>query len=362
MRRIPLLSRLRRKVATFAAMSGTLLCASSKALAGPSDITVRMHCPVLSDIAASEFEARAKVDLSSRIPRGGELEVDCDGLAAKIRWRTAGQVWLASSVPPTATSAAFVDALLVASKELVERNVRDANRGKDAKAEGEQPAPSATEVPESLSTEPESEPKGEQARQAERPRRLAKVVPMAPPSPEKPNAASAGKPGTWAVGVLAGTQAALYSASGAGIAGPKVGAYFDWGGWLTASLSGAYDYGIGAGDIASVRLANAIALFAARLGPDRVFELGAGGYAGLVFVSAPSPYQPTSQSQYSWGALVSARYAPRLSAWRLAIGPDLRIQGLRPDVAVDGVQVWRVPEVSAGFTFELGRELYSSTR
>src|SRR4051794_3538055 len=112
--------RLRATTLARALTSSCLLFKAQMVWAAPSDVAVRIKCPVLSDVSTAEFEARAKVDLSARATRGGELEVTCDDLAARIRWRERGGAWFARSVPRTASPAGLVDALLVASKELVE--------------------------------------------------------------------------------------------------------------------------------------------------------------------------------------------------------------------------------------------------
>src|SRR5687767_8450305 len=113
-------ARRRRSCAQLLVGLGTCgLLFASPARAGPRDVTVRMSCPVLSEISTAEFEARAKVDLSVRTTRGGELEVVCDNLAARVRWRERGRAWFARTMPPAVTPATLIDALLVASKELV---------------------------------------------------------------------------------------------------------------------------------------------------------------------------------------------------------------------------------------------------
>jgi hypothetical protein len=110
----------------------------------------------------------------------------------------------------------------------------------------------------------------------------------------------------------------------------------------------------------TARVASVAAVVAAAFGPARAFEIGAGGLAGSIFVSAEQPYQPTSLSQGFWGALVRARYAVRTQAWRFAMGPEARFYGFRPEIAVDRVPAWGVPVLSVGLALEVSRTLYDA--
>ena len=332
----------------------------SPAWGGPGDIAVRINCPVLSEVSAAEFEARAKVDMSARTARGGELEVLCDHLAARIRWRERGGAWFARSVPPTATPATLVDALLVASKELAEEASREPSvAGDAAKEQGATPDPTAPSAAD-VSDAADSRRAPDRARETSRTGEGSRDRPAA-----REEAASSDRAGTlsvapreWAWGVSLGTQAALFSLRGTGMVGPSVGAFMSLPAGFVASLAGEYDVAIGAGDIVAVRMASAAAVIAARFGPAQAFEVGVGGLVGSVFVSSEPTYQPSSLSQGYWGGIVRARYALRWDVWRVGIGPDLRFHGLRPEVAVDRAAVWGVPEASVGVALEVSRELY----
>jgi hypothetical protein len=206
-----------------------------------------------------------------------------------------------------------------------------------------------------------SDPAAERSQTGDRPRDRADARETAE-TPSDHRGAGPATPVEWTFGVFLGTQAALFSFSGTGIAGPNVGVFVDLQRGITASLAGEYDVAVGAGDIASVRVASGAAVIAARFGPARAFEVGVGALAGSVFASSELPYQPASQSQGFWGGLVRGRYAPRMNAWRFAVGPEMRFYGFRPDVAVDGAAVWGVPVLSVGIALEVSRELLGSPR
>jgi hypothetical protein len=323
-----------------------------------------MSCPVLSEISTAEFEARAKVDLSVRTARGGELEVVCDNLAARVRWRERGRAWVARAMPPAATPATLIDALLVASKELVEEATRlegakTADRATEQGGASEAMQPMGAD----LSDPTEAERAPDRARQTSRTGDAAGNRAATPesgmPWRDRPGSMAA-TPLEWAWGVSAGTQAALFKLEGKGMAGASLGAFLSLPMGLVATLTGEYDLGLGAGDVVSVRMAAAIVTIAARFGPARAFEVGAGGLAGSVFVTSEGPYQPTSDSLGFWGAIVRGRYALGRDAWRFAIGPDVRFHGFRPEIAVDQATVWGVPLVSVGVALEVSRELYGS--
>lgn len=344
--------------------AGWLIFAAQPAWGGPSDIAVRMRCPVLSGVSAAEFEARAKVDLSARSTRGGELDVVCDDLSARIRWRERGGAWFARSMPPTSTPATLVDALLVASKELVEEASRFDKAASGAAGEGPKGAvdattPSALDLADPAEIERAPGEPGDASRTGKRPRDRATPPEETVSSSDRPLAEPAA-PAAWAFGVSAGTQAGLFSLRGTGIVGPSVGVFVELPAGFVTSLVGEYDVAIGAGDVVSVRVASLAAVIAARFGPARAFEVGVGGLAGSVFVSSDAPYQPTSLAQGFWGAIVRGRYALRKDAWRFAFGPDARFHGFQPEIAVEHATVWGVPAVSVGLALEVSRELFGS--
>ena len=311
---------------------------------------MRINCAVLSDVSAAEFEARAKVDLSARTTRGGELEVLCDNLAAKIRWRERGRAWFARAMAPAATPATLVDALLVASKELVEE------ASKEQQETTEPIPPNAAELSDAAQNQPPSDRAREPSRTAQRADDRATLEGTLP-SRDRSSGMPSATP-EWAWGVSVGTQGALFDMRGTGMVGPSVGVFMQLPAGFVASLAGEYDVALGTGDIVSARMASAAAVMAVRFGPARAFEVGVGGLAGSVFVSSESPYQPASLSQAFWGASVRGRYALRWEGWRFAVGPDVRFYGLRPEVAVDRAVVWSVPAASVGLALEVSRDLY----
>jgi hypothetical protein len=343
--------------------AGWPIFAAEPAWGGPSHIAVRMRCPVLSEVSAAEFEARAKVDLSVRSTVGGELEVVCDHLAARIRWRERAGAWFARAVPPTATPSALVDALLVASKDLVEEAAHfDKGATGGAKEQEETPDPSAsgvTDASDAAESEPAPGRADERPRTEERPHHVAATPDATAPSSDRTRLQST-LSGELALGVSAGAQAALFTLRGTGMVGPSVGVFVALPAGFVASLAGEYDFAFGAGDVVTVRVAGAAAVIAAQFGPARAFEVGLGGLVGGVFVSSEVPYQPTSDALGFWGAIVRARYALGKDAWRFAGGPDIRFHGVRPEVAVDRAVVWGVPTVSVGLVLEVRRELYGA--
>jgi hypothetical protein len=310
---------------------------------------------VLSEVSAAEFEARAKVDLSVRATRGGELEVVCDDLAAHIRWREQGGPWVTRSMPPTATPAALVDALLVASKELVERTSREQG-GARADADG---AATVSGAPEATSALPPLDP-GSKGRSTKKAAEGADAPSNGRAETSDLSREQLADSANWMWSVSAGASGALFNPSGTGIVGPSVGVLAQLPAGILASLTGEYDVAVGAGDIVSVRVASVAAVVSRILGPSRAFEVGAGGLVGGVFASSEAPYQPTSRAQAFWGGTLRGRYAVRADAWRFAVGPDIRFYGFRPDVAVDGAYVWGVPAVSVGLSLEMSRALYRS--
>ena len=340
---------------------GWLILNARLAWAGPSDVAVRVSCSVLSEVSAAEFEARAKVDLSVRASRSNELEVVCKGLAARIRWRAQGGNWQARSMPASASPATLVDALLVASKELVEEAIREeASPARDASGE-QGPATDSTAS---------SAPPAADAATVERPdgRRPLSSAERAEGRDVSPTRAARGDrsiaqtdgAGTWAFGVAAGGAASLFGSNGTGMVGPIAGVVVELPVGLVTSLSGEYGVALGVGDIVSVRTASVAAVISAPFGPGRVFEVGVGGLAGGAFASSEAPYQPTSRNQAFWGAILRGRYAVRADAWRFAVGPDIRFYGVRPEVAVDGAYVWGFPVVSGGVWLEVRRALTGS--
>jgi hypothetical protein len=318
-----------------------------------------MQCPVLSDISAAEFEARAKVDLAARSPRGGELQIICDGLAATIRWRERTGAWFLRVMPPAVMPAMLVDALLVASKELVEASSLSTSATPGEKSPSLDPPPQG--APEPADAREEGTDAAEVAvpppgqRQQKRVPQRTETAPLIDWPP-----AAASSPEAWAWGVAAGARGALFTLRGTGVVGPGAGVFLHLpAGWV-AHLAGEYDVAVGAGDVVSARVATATAVIAARFGRKRAFEVGIGGLAGSVFANSEAPYQPSSLSQGFWGAIVRARYALRSDLWRFAFGPDARFYGFRPEVAVDRAVVWGLPVVSIGLAVEVSRELFGS--
>ena len=336
---------------------GVGLLAARLTWAGPSEIAVRMKCPVLSEVSAAEFEARAKVDLSVRASRGGELEVICDALTAHIRWRAGGGAWVARSIPPTASPATLIDALLVASKELVE----EASREEDSRAhaaQDERPATDSTLPNDSSAADAATTERNDGGEPLPKDRAEGRAAPREETATARDVSRSpSGQARTWAWGVTAGAGAAIFSLSGTGIVGPSVGVFAQLPAGFVTSLTAEYDVGLGAGDIVSVRVGSVAAVISAPFGPARAFEVGVGGLVGSVFASANAPYQPTSLAQAFGGAILRGRYALRWEGWRFGLGPDFRFYGFRPEVAIDDTLVWGVPAVSGGLSLEVGRAL-----
>ena len=340
--------------------AGALLLAVRATWAGPSEIAVRLTCPVLSDVSAAEFEARAKVDVSVRATRGGELEVVCDQLAARLRWRERGGEWVARSMPPSASPATLIDALLVASKDLVEEAVRNHASRPGAALDQESAGADAAEQGEPAGQEGAGDVAGGRDRASkdggrDRPARRKEAD-----GPSDRAVALPRDDRTWAWSACAGGGAALFSSSGTGVVGPSVGVSAQLPLGFVTSVTGEYDLGFGTGDVVSVRVASAAVVISALFGPSRAFEVGVGGFAGNVWVSSAAPYQPTSRAQALWGAILHGRYAIRADAWRFALGPDIRFYGFRPEVAVDNTVVWSVPAVSGGLSLEVSRTLYGA--
>jgi hypothetical protein len=315
-----------------------------------------MRCPVLSDVAAAEFEARAKVDLSARSTRGGELEVACETNATHLRWRQKGGAWWARSIAPASPPAAFVDGLLRTSEELVEESLRFEGEG----APKEQPAlPDPAQTGANATPDGGADPKA--PAEPQKPPRDAEPQPDPVAKEERvpgkdPLTSSSRAGTTWIWGVTAGLDAALFGRNGAAI-GPHAGLIADLPDTLALQLTGEYGFGIGAGDAVTVRMAGASAVIAKRFGRTEPVELAAGIMAGGVFASAIGSVQPSSLAELYGGALARVRLGFRQGAWRFAGGPELRFYTAQPAVAVDHNVVWSVPEVSVGFGLEVSFDI-----
>ena len=160
---------------------------------------------------------------------------------------------------------------------------------------------------------------------------------------------------------FAGAQGAFASPASTGIVGGSAGVFVQLPADLVASLAGEYGGAFGSGAIVSIRVADVVAAISARFGPAHNLEVGVGALVAGLFASTESPnYTPASQSQPFWGAIVRARYGVENGLWRMAVGPDLRFHGFRPDVSVNGSTVWGVPGLTAGIALEVSRELFGS--
>jgi hypothetical protein len=313
-----------------------------------------MRCPVLSDVAAAEFEARAKVDLSARSTRGGELEVVCDDRATRLRWRQKGGAWWARALPPAAAPTTFVDGLLRASEELVEESLRFEGGGEGApKDQSALPVPSPAS-PDETSESASSAGAAAKPSRKTAPAETAATEERAPSSDGSSTPSGATSPWVWSV--AAGADAAL-GVGGVAIVGPRAGVVAELpGGWML-QLMGEYDFGLGASDAVTVRMAGASAVVAKRFGSAEAFDVAAGAVAGSLFVTANGSVQPASLSELYGGILMRGRYGFREGGWRFSLGPEVRIYGIRPEVAVDHVVVWGVPPVSIGLGLEISLDL-----
>jgi hypothetical protein len=318
-----------------------------------------MHCPVLSDAAAAEFEARAKVDLSARSTRGGELEVVCDDTAARLRWRQRGGAWWARSLSPSTAPATLVDGLLRASEELVEESLRFEVGESAPKDEPALPGPGLAGSEETSPPAPGAVAPGASAKPSQKaaPAETAASEDRAPSSEGSSQPSGATSPWLWSV--AAGADAAL-GVGGVAILGPRAGVVAELPGAWVLQLSGEYDFGLGAGDAVTVRMAGASALVAKRFGSAEAFDVAAGAVAGSLFATANGAVQPPSLSEFFGGVLVRGRYGFRQGGWHFSMGPEIRVYGIRPEVAVDHVVVWRVPPVSFGVGLEISLDLIGS--
>jgi hypothetical protein len=304
---------------------------------GTSDIVTRVACPALATDVSAEFEARAQVDLTLRSAGGGELVAICHGLAAKVAWhpRTGGSFEREVSA---ATPAALVDALLFAVAELATEAARvDAAKGAAAGAQKDEPEPS------------ESPP----ATAADRP-----AVP--PPSSSGTGGAGLAIP----FGVAIGGTAALYSTSGAGIAGPNGGLLFGVPTNIVATVGGAYGFGFGADPQVSVRTIEGLALVSKFFGPKNAFEIGTGAVFGSLSATASEPFSPTTDSLAYFGAVLRGRYGAMVSGARVSFGPEIRLNLPPSQVQLrtggTSTTVWEISAVTVGLTIDVASALYGS--
>jgi len=333
-----------------------LLTIAPPAWGGPSDVAVRMRCPALSDVAAAEFEARAKVDLSARSTKGGELEVVCDVSATRLRWRQKGGAWWARSLPPPADTATLVDGLLRASAELVEESLRFEGGEGASKDQPALPGPSPASPDETSESASSAGAAAKPSRKGA-PAETAATEERAPSSDGSSTPSGATSPWVWSV--AASADAAL-GVGGVAIVGPRAGVVAELrGGWVL-QLMGEYDFGLGASDAVTVRMAGASAVVAKRFGSAEAFDVAAGAVAGSLFAMANGSVQPASLSELYGGILMRGRYGFREGGWRFSLGPEIRVYGIRPEVAVDHVVVWGVPPVSIGLGLEISLDLIGS--
>jgi hypothetical protein len=339
-------------------MGLALLTRAPSAWGGPSDIAVRMRCPVLSDVAAAEFEARAKVDLSARSTRGGELEVGCDESATRLRWRQKGGAWSARSLPPTVAPIFLVDVLLRASQELVDESLRFEGAESAPKEEPALPG-SAPASPDETS---ESAASAGAAGAAAKPSRKAAPAETTPEKRAPSSGGSStpsGATAPWIWSVAASADAAL-GVGGVAIAGPRAGVVAQLPGAWVIQMMGEYDFCLGATDAVTVRMAGGSAVVAKRFGSAEAFDVAAGAVAGSLFATANGSIQPASLSGFFGGVLVRGRYGFREGGWRVSAGPEFRFYGIGPDVAIDHLMVWSMPAVSMGLGIEISLDLIGS--
>ena len=142
--------------------------------------------------------------------------------------------------------------------------------------------------------------------------------------------------------------------------GPRAGVVAELPGAWVLQLTGQYDFGWGAGDAVTVRMAGASAVVAKRFGSADGFDVGAGAVAGSLVAKANGSIQPASLSELFGGILVRGRYGFREGGWRFSMGPEIRVYGIRPEVAVDQVVVWGVPPVSIGLGLEISLDVFGS--
>jgi hypothetical protein len=314
------------------------LGAGRPARAGTSDIVTRVVCPALPADARAEFEARAQVDLTLRSVGGGELAAACEGLAARVTWRpkTGGSFERSVSA---GTPAGLVDALLVAVAELAEEaSPQGQDENAETKAAGETP----------------KRPKNSEAFSSSSPQEV---------DGSRDASRDVGKGWSIPIGAsLGGTLMSNGIGGSGGLLGGTAGLLIGLPARLTLTAAGGYGSGFGAGSRVSVQEVEGMALVSAFLGPRRAFEIGAGVAGGTIMSSAPPSLiaLDSSQSRAFFAAIARARYGWSDGAWRLAVGPELRIHVPPTSVEINKQAVWQVPVFTVGLTIDVATAFYGS--
>jgi hypothetical protein len=323
------------------------LGAERRAWAGTSDIVTRVACPALPTDIRAEFEARAQVDLTLRSAGGGDLEVICRDLTAKVTWRPkAGGSFERDA--SAATPGGLVDALLFAVAELASESAR-------AQANRPPPPPTGADTAVAPST-----PDGAAESTAESP---ADAVP--PAAAGERRSAGGGLPAI-PIGITGGGTASLFSTSGAGAAGPHAGFIFRLPASLLLTLEGGYGFGFGAISPVSVHTLETSAVVSTVFGSGRTYELGGGVLLGQLSASATGLYSPQSDTKVYFAALARARYGGMVGGWRLAFGPEVRLNLPPTEVVVrtsgTGSEntAWDISAVTVGITLDIATSLYGS--
>jgi hypothetical protein len=336
--------------------------------AGTSDIATQVRCPAFSAEIQAEFEARAQVDLSLRSAGGGELEVVCDGLEARVIWRPRSGATFERPVAAASSPRELLDALLVAGASLAgqangaapssdapsdpaARGAAASGRAADGLAASRETANGATAnraagamVASRGANQLESigdEERGRQSKEREG---------------REPAVAKAG-PSSLALGLSLGAEATPFS-TGDGSVGPSLGVLLGLPSGFVAAVYGDYRIGLGAGGHAAIRMFGATALVSVGLGEGRAFEVGVGASAGATEANMDAPYQPQSQNTEFLAAVARGRYALQWDPWRFALGADLHLYTAPTSVVLDGAELWKLPQFTAGLTFEVATRIY----
>lgn len=333
---------------------GLLLALLALAAPGPSkastgEIATQVRCEALSDEVRAEFEARAQVDLSLRAAGGGELEVTCSGLEAHLRWRPRSGGTFERAVPAVSSAKMLVDALLVTVADLASDAMNAKARDEHAGGEGV----------------PEAEPK-EKGDLRKDPLLGAKEgsKEQTPPSlagaSDRSSTSGESTGGSFALGTSLGGQVAFFDVRGTGLAGPELGILVGLPAGLVGSVAGSYPLGLGDGSTVSVRAPGVTALIAKSFGPQRAFELAAGGSVGSIIATPSDPCLPASDDNAYLAAVVRGRYGLKIDSLRFSWGPEVRFYAWNTEVKVDNRTVWRESIVSAGLTLDISARVYGA--
>jgi hypothetical protein len=306
-----------RRTAILCGLALAVLRSGKDAHAERASVALRIECPKLHEDERAALEARARAELVSAPPPGGDVAIACGTGLARVTWRPFGRGSRQRTVALAATDGATrADELLAALHEIL--------------AEPPDSAP------------PTVEPTGD------------RVTPAAPQALLRDVREERA---TWRSGVIAGIDAELWQGAIGAAVGTHFGARLSRSKMWSTVVVGALSWGLGSGQgIRAWSFGGELGVDYAPVGFLRVgvgakvrvlVADGSGLDVGPVFVE-----QGTQRLGTTAGALASIRYAVAMGPLALAAGPQLELLARPVVVEVAGSEVFRMPSLIACFSVD----------